>query len=259
MIDWRALDGEVRRGALMLPPGYDGEQPLPLIVWVYGGVPLSDHLYRFGVRGLSFGDAHLLATRGYAVLWPDMPMADRDPLRQLPGLVLPAVNRAIDLGIADPQRLGLLGHSYGGYCALALLTQTTRFRAAVACSMTACDFPSAYGMLTAGGDSKAWGYAEGTPWRLGGTLWERREAYIENSPLFYLDRVRTPVLLIHGTEDEYSDAQAVEAFSALRRLGQRVELRRYRGEGHSPRLFTEPNLRDVTERVLAWFDEHLLT
>lgn len=83
---------------------------------------------------------------------------------------------------------------------------------------------------------------------------KRREAYVENSPFFYLDRVRTPLLVICGTAEREEEMQARQTFGALRRLGKRVELRLYRDEDHDPSAWTERNLRDVAERILGWFD-----
>ena len=194
------------------------------------------------------------------MLRPDLPLGDRDPLRPLPGLVLPAVLRLIELGIADPDRIGLMGFSNGGYLTLALLTQTTLFRAAVAVAGIV-NLTSFYGILDEHGGS--WGVAycegEGAPGRMGGSLWENRDAYIENSPLFYLDRVQTPVLLAAGTGDfrDADAAQAQEAFSALRRLGQQVELRLYHGEIHATPYWSRPNLQDLCDHVLDWFETHL--
>jgi len=256
VIEWRAPDGKAQHGALLLPPTHVEGERVPLIVEIYGGSMASNQVHRFGFGGRHADNAQLLAAKGYAVLYPDLPMENRDPLRQILPQVLPAVNRAIDLGIADPDRLGLMGHSYGGYSTLALLTQTTRFRAAV-CSAGMVNLTSFYGTLTKDGDSQWLGWSESGQARLGGSLWERREAYIENSPLFYLDRVRTPLLLVHGCEDLGAHAQAGEAFNALRRLGQPVELRRYHKEGHWPGTWSETNLRDLCERVLCWFDEYL--
>ncbi len=101
------------------------------------------------------------------------------------------------------------------------------------------------------------GWCETGQGRLGGSLWERRDAYIENSPLFYLDRACTPLLLACGTDDADEVRQAGEAFSALRRLGKRVELRQYQGEGHRLGTWSDAAYRDLCTRVLEWFDEHL--
>ena len=228
---------------------------MPVIVQVYGGDDGSNALHFFG-GDESVLNWQILAGQGYGVLYPDMAMKEGDPLRQLPGLVLPAVDKLVELGIADPERVGLMGHSFGGYCVLALLTLTTRFRAAVA-SAAAVNFTSFYGALTEGGDSMWLGWVERGQPRMGGSLWEKREAYIENSPLFYFDRVDTPLLLVCGTRHPEEAAQAGEAFSALRRLGKRVEARLYEGEDHPPVMWSEPSTRDLCSRVVSWFDEYL--
>ena len=207
---------------------------------------------------LASNDAYLYASHGYAVLLPDIPLGPRDARRGIPRSVLPAVNRVVELGIADPARIGVMGQSYGGYSVLALITQTDMFAAAV-CSAGAVNLTSFYGALTTTGDTKWLGWSESGQARLGGCLWENRDAYIENSSLFYLDRVSTPLLLLSGDDDPGAFTQASETFSALRRLGQRVELRNYKGEGHAPPGWSEPNLRDVLDRTVAWFDEHMKT
>jgi len=257
LIEWRCPDSKIRRGALLLPPTYVEGQRLPVIFQVYGDSSDSYLLHEFGCAPGGWGvvNNQLLASRGYAILCPDLPMKDRDPMRQLPSLLLPAVNQLIDLGIADPKRLGLMGHSYGAYCVLALLTQTVFFGAAV-CSAGMVNFTSAYGAVSDDGDSGC-GYFEVGQGRMGGTLWKRRSSYIENSPLFYFDRVSTPLLLVCGTEDKGATAQTKEAFSALRRLGQRVELRLYHGEDHWPGVWSENNKKDLCHRVIDWFDTYL--
>ena len=255
LVTWRGADGAQMEGTLLLPPRYVEGQPLPTIVEVYGGALGSRALHVFGGSPVIV-QGQLLASRGYAVFYPDMPMEKRDPLRQLPGLVLPAINRLIDLGIADPQRLGLMGNSYGSYCALSLLTQTDRFQAAVVSAVFA-NLTSVYGSLNEDGHGRWLGWCESGQARLGGSLWEQRSAYIENSPLFYLDRVTTPLLLASGTVHAEEPAQAGEVFSALRRLDKRVELRLYEGQDHAPRSWSEPSHRDFADRAIQWFDTHL--
>ena len=256
LVTWRGADGARRQGTLLLPPQYVEGQALPTIVEVYGGS--EGYGLDYHVFGVSDGLVHgqLLASRGYAVFWPDMPLEERDPRRQMPGLVLPAINRLIDLGIADPQRLGLMGNSYGSYCALSLLTQTDRFQVA-AISAVYANLTSVYGALDEHGHSKWLGWCESGQFRVGGSLWARRDSYIENSPLFYLDRVTTPLLIGSGTLQAEEPAQAGEVFSALRRLGQRVELRLYEGMDHAPPIWSEPNHRDFVERAVQWFDTYL--
>jgi dipeptidyl aminopeptidase/acylaminoacyl peptidase len=166
------------------------------------------------------------------------------------------VNQLVELGIADPERVGVMGNSYGGYCTLGLLVQTGRFRAAVA-NAGFYDLVSAYITMDPTGISRWLGWAESGQGRMGGSLWEKRNAYIENSPLYYLDRVTTPVLLTCGSEDMVPPAQAAGVFVGLRRLGKEAELREYEGEGHWTGMWSEPAYRDLAERVPAWLDEHL--
>jgi len=138
---------------------------------------------------------------------------------------------------------------------MTLITQTNRFRAAVSMAGLV-NLTSFYGVLTDEGASLCIDWAESGQGRMGGTLWDKRANYIENSPLFYLDRVNTPVLLVSGTADP-GVAQSEAAFSALRRLGKRVELCLYHQEDHSPVYWSEASLRDLCQRVLAWFNNYL--
>jgi dienelactone hydrolase len=214
------------------------------------------------VLSLSTGEATTIATRiaqeyGVGISWsPDSTqLAYFTAERGQPGRAF-TVDALLERGIADPDRLGLMSQSYGGYCTLALLTQTARFKAAVAVAgMT--NLTSFYGILSPRGDNPWLGWSESGQGRLGGSLWEQRAAYIENSPLFYFDRVETPLLLVSGTASPGEAAQAGEAYSALRRLGKRVELRLYDGEDHWPGFWAAANYRDFAERVVSWFGEHL--
>ncbi len=255
LVSWRDKRGQQRQAALLLPPGYTEGRRVPLIINVYGGDDNSGALDQFGFGGYNFDNADLLAAHGYAVLHPDMPMEDHAPLRQLPSLVRAAVHRVVDLGIADPARLGVIGHSYGGYCVLALLTQSRLFRAAV-CSAGIVELTSFYSEFW-NGQNFRWAWAERGQGRMGGTPWEKREAYIRNSPFFLLDRVAAPVLLVSGTDVEEDARQAKEAFGALRRLDRTVELRLYQGEGHNLSTWSADSVRDLASRVLKWFEKYL--
>jgi acetyl esterase/lipase len=255
LLEYRTDDGAIVHAALLLPPDYREGQVVPVIVEVYGGSLQSADIYRFGVSQ-SVLHGQLLTSQGYAVLYPDMPLNGDDPLKQLSRLVLPAIQHLVNMGIADPQRVGLLGHSYGGYCTLALLTQTSLFSAAVACAGFS-DLVSAYVSMDEDGTDSWLGWCESGQGRMGGSLWEKRERYIENSPVFHLDRVQTPVLLIGGSEDKIASAQSEAVFVGLRRLGKPVELRRYNGEGHWPGTWSEQSYRDLSQRVIAWFDYYL--
>ena len=257
LVEYFDSDGVRRRASLLLPPDYVEGRQVPMVTVVYGGDMGSQQVHSFGLfPSLCRADAYLFASHGYAVLQPDIPLGPSDPRRGIPRSVLPAVNKVVELGIVDLARIGVLGQSYGGYSVLALITQSKMFAAAV-CSAADVNLTSSYGNLNDAGDSMRLGWCESGQARLGGSLWENRDAYIENSSLFYLDRVAKPLLIFSGDDDPGAFAQASETFSALRRLGQRVELRNYKGEGHWPGSWSAPNLRDVLDRAIAWFDEYL--
>jgi dipeptidyl aminopeptidase/acylaminoacyl peptidase len=255
LIEYRGFDGQTLRTSVVLPPWYRDGDRLPTLVEVYAGSVESDRLHCFnGSEGILH--PQLLAARGYAIVYPDMPQGDRDLLRQLPGLVMPAVDELVRLGIADPKRVAVMGNSYGGYSTLGLLVQTSLFRAGVV-NAGFSSLISAYLSMDRDGNATFLGWAESGQGRMGGTPWEARDTYIENSPLFYLDRVRTPLLLTCGSEDTVPTSEAEAVFVGLRRLGRAVELRVYEGEDHWPGMWTEAAYRDLHDRVLSWFDRWL--
>ena len=258
LISWQTTTGEQARGAVLLPADYRDGQRVPLISYVYPGWSLSEVLHDWDNYS---GILHpqLLASRGYAVLMPDTPAKELGvPDARLTTAVLLAVNEAVRLGIADPNRLGVMGHSGGGAAVNRIITETGRFKAAVSAAGTS-DAASHFGQLRLWPDGSPDMYGlhneEGA---LGGPPWERPFDYVAASPVFFLDRVETPLLLIYGIEDDAVGVeQGGEMFVGLRRLEKEVTLLRYHGEGHVPTNYSEANRRDLVGRVLAWFDQHL--
>jgi len=150
-----------------------------------------------------------------------------------------------------------MGQSYGGYGVMALITQTPRFRAAI-CNAGYANALSSYLTMRPDGSSFGIGWAEDGHSRIGGSPWEVRERYIENSPIFYLDRVRTPLLIIHGTADSaVPPFLADEIFVGLRRLSREVVYAKYVGETHAQNAWSRPNVLDFWRRVIEWLDKHL--
>jgi dipeptidyl aminopeptidase/acylaminoacyl peptidase len=255
VIDWRGLDGQQLRGALLLPAGYQEGQRYPLVVDVYGGSFRSTSVYSFGLSGSGVENLQLLATRGYTVLLPDTPLRKGTPMQDLLKTVMPGVDRVVDLGVADPERLGVMGHSYGGYSTLSLIAQTTRFKAAVD-SAGPADLISFYGVMDKTGGAGGIGWSETGQGGMVGTPWEVRDRYLENSPLLYLDRVQTPVLIVQGDLDLIT-LQSDEVFVALRRLGKEVVYAKYAGEDHWEGTWSAANATDYWNRVITWFETHL--
>jgi len=257
LIEWLSDDGQPLRGTLLLPSDYQEGVRYPLIVWVYGGLLLSNDFDHFGLAAPGPFNMQLLATRGYAILLPDMPLGAGTQMLDMAKTVLPGVSKAIELGVADPSRLGIMGHSFGGYSTLSLIVQTSRFRAAIEASGLG-DLVGGYGAMREDGTAFGISIEEQGPGSMGGTPWEVRDRYIANSPVYYFDRIKTPLLMLQGTEDPAVAAfLGDEVFVDLRRLGKEVEYVRYEGEGHSPLSWKYANQVDFCNRVIAWFDIHL--
>jgi dipeptidyl aminopeptidase/acylaminoacyl peptidase len=146
-----------------------------------------------------------------------------------------------------------MGHSFGGYSTMALIVQTTRFKAAVN-SAGLANWIGMFGEM--GKDGSAYGIPQAQ--RLGGPPWTLREGYIKNSPIFYLDKIETPVLILHGSADQaVARFLADEIFVGLRSLGKEVTYALYDGESHFQNSWGFANQIDYAQRIIDWFDTHL--
>ncbi len=257
LVSWTSKDGHSLTGLLLLPADYTPGKRYPTIVDLYPDSDFSFLLNAFG--GSNFGGAdnqHLWTTRGYAVLMVStVVLPDEASMRSIANGVVPAVEKLIDMGIADPNAVGLRGGSFGGYGTLAVITQTNLFKAAVV-SAGYPNLVSVVGELD--NDGRAGGATEVTQrqHKLHATLWENPKLYIENSPVFYLDKVTTPVLIIHGTIDDHVQvSQARELYADLQQLGKEAMLRQYEGEGHVVAKFA--NAADSIYSQIEWFNKHL--
>lgn len=269
VIDYRGADGQALKAGVILPPGYRAGQRYPVVTWVYGGHMVSgldDYWLDRYMPG--FYNLQLYAARGYVVLVPSMPLkrtGKNAHLTELTKGVLPAVDRLVELGIADAERIGVMGQSYGGFSVMGLATQTNRFKAGVALAGISDLTAFYYGF-----DPTARGYpgvehekslnppiAEVGAAGLGAPPYEDPSLYWRGSPLSHADRVETPLLLVHGEFDGRGNlGQAETFFSALQRQGKTARLLRYWGENHA--LATSPaNIRSVFEESVAWFDRYL--
>lgn len=268
---YRNGDGEHMYASILLPVGYTEGETYPLITHVYPGVIIPADAGRAGnVHTTSPQHSlQLFAAMGYAVLYPSIPLPDApaslDPLLELTSNVLPAVETAISMGIADPDQLALYGHSYGGYAAIALLTQTRRFDVAIASASFAdllgyySTFEITHRYLPFAHELEQLNMAElereeGTI-RMRSLPWDDQLRYLRNSPISHLQRIETPLLLIHGDLDAAPITQSESVFMGLYRLGKRARFIRYWGEGHT--LDSPANIRDYWVRVSDWLESHL--
>jgi dipeptidyl aminopeptidase/acylaminoacyl peptidase len=256
LIEWRGIDGAKLSGTLLLPPDFRAGRPVPLAVFVYGGAQGAVYLHRFGIWGdMPTFNMHVLATRGYAVLHPDAPVREGSPMRDLVESVITGVNAAVEQGFADPDRLAVMGQSYGSYSTLALITQTKRFKAAIiTAAVLHPDLLSDYLEMSPDGTDRSTGYYEHGQGNMGGTPWQFKDRYIDNSPIYLFDKIETPLLIGQGAKDGKlipSDAM----FVALRRLNKEVEYRIYENEEHV--ISQKPNVLDFWNRRLEFLDDHL--
>ncbi len=267
LIQYRGVDGDSLKGVLLLPPDYEEGEQYPMVTWVYAGSTFEDTLSGSFEKGSGSAlNPQLFTAHGYVVLFPSMPLARdgvaSDPYIDLPKGVIAAVDKAIDLGIADPDRLAVAGHSYGGYSTYTLVTYTNRFKAAIAMDGDA-DLLTSYAKFDA--DQRYWDNAqerrEGATWsetsqgRMGEPPWSALWRYLRNSPFFYLDRIETPLMIIQSDMDFVPVIHGEEMFSGLYRLGKTARFVRYWGEGHVPA--SPANIRDMWTRIYEWLDQYL--
>ncbi|MGH7447211.1 MAG: alpha/beta hydrolase family protein, partial [Longimicrobiales bacterium] len=255
LVDWRSADGTVLQGVLYRPDGFDPARKYPMMVYFYER--LSDNLHGHVVpaAGSSSINISFYVSRGYLVFTPDIPYRIGYPGESAFNAVVPGVLSLLSRGFVDEQRVGVQGHSWGGYQIAYLLTKTDIFRAAEAGAPVA-NMVSAYGGIRwESGMSRMFQY-ERTQSRLGGTLWDAPMRFIENSPIFWADKVNTPLLMMHNDEDGAVPwEQGIEYFVALRRLGKPVWMLNYNGEAHG--LRKEVNRKDWAVRMQQFFDHYL--
>lgn len=255
LVDWRSAHGEILQGVLYKPEGFDAAKQYPMMVYFYER--LSDNLndYVIPAAGGSSINISFYVSRGYLVFTPDIPYRIGYPGESAMNAVVPGVLELIDRGFVDPARIGVQGHSWGGYQIAYMVTKTNLFAAAEAGAPVA-NMISAYGGIRwSTGMSRMFQY-EKTQSRIGGTLWEAPLHFIENSPIFWADKVETPLLMMHNDQDGAVPwEQGIEYFVALRRLRKPVWLLNYNGEDHG--LRKEQNRKDWTIRMQQFFDHYL--
>ncbi|HEX6974966.1 MAG TPA: prolyl oligopeptidase family serine peptidase [Vicinamibacterales bacterium] len=245
LVPYRDADGKQLYGVLRYPVGYEKGKTYPTVFELYE---------TFFDNGFN-ARAAFLANHGYAVFHPSVNLVVGQPGEAWVKGVTSAANRLIEMGIADPDKLGVQGTSYGGYATVLLITQTDRFKAAVNVSGKV-DMVSFYT------DSPRLGVRnthapEKSQDRIGGTLWEYPERYLEHSAVLRADRIKTPLLTISGDQDPNVPAsQSREIYYALRRLGKEVEWVRYVNGAHRPPNSVSEAV-DFEQRIVSWYDKHL--
>lgn len=256
LINYTSTDGEKLSGILVKPENFDPTKKYPMVVYIYER--LSENLHRFRVPTVNAGqiiNPTFYASNGYLVLMPDIAYKVGTPGQSALRCVLPAIQAVADKGFVDEKAIGINGQSWGGYQIAYMVTQTNRFKAAVAGAPVA-NMTSAYSGIRWGSGLPRQFQYEKTQSRIGATLWEAPMKYLENSPVFMADRVQTPLLMIHNDQDDAVPwYQGIEYFLALRRLGKEAYLLNYNGEPHN--LAKRSTARDFSVRMFQFFEHHL--
>ncbi|MEM6645549.1 MAG: prolyl oligopeptidase family serine peptidase [Bacteroidota bacterium] len=254
LIEWTTPDDVRLQGVVIKPDGFEEGKQYPVLVYFYRF--MSQRLHQFNDPRVNHRPSFpVYASDGYIVFLPDVRFQIGAPGISATRAVVSGVQKLVDLGWADPAALGLHGHSWSGYQTAFIVTQTDMFDAAVA-GAPVSNMTSAYGGIRwASGRARQFQY-EKTQSRLGGSLWEVPERYIDNSPLFFADRITTPTLIQFGDDDGAVPwYQGIELYLAMRRLDKDVVFLQYRGEGHH--LSSYANKLDYAIKMKEYFDHYL--
>jgi dipeptidyl aminopeptidase/acylaminoacyl peptidase len=255
LIDYVNADGKHLKAILTKPENFDPSKKYPLIVYIYEQLTNNLHRYVAPAPGGSSINVTRYASNGYIVLQPDIVYDLGYPGESALKCVLPATQKVIAMGFVDPQRVGIQGHSWGGYQISYMITKTSLFRA-VEAGASVVDMFGGYGGIRWGtGMSRAFQY-EKTQSRIGVTPWENPLIYMENSPLFGIEKIHTPYLTMANDEDDAVPwQQGIEFFTAMRRLGKEAYMFVYNGEKHG--LRQRDNQKHWTVHLAEYFDYYL--
>jgi dipeptidyl aminopeptidase/acylaminoacyl peptidase len=254
LVTWMSMDGVPRQGLLYKPENFDPSKKYPMISYFYED--LSDGLHSYiPPNGRNVINPTHYASNGYIVFEPDIYYEMGYPGPSAVKSIVPGVQKLLERGYIDPKRLGLQGQSWGGYQALYIITQTQMFAAAMA-GAPVVDMFSAYGGIRWGsGVNRSMQYEAGQS-RIGASPWEAQNLYIQNSPLFFLPRVTTPLFIMsNDMDDAVPWWQGIELFVGMRRLGKEAYLINYNNDVHNPQ--SRANQKDVAEKMQAFFDNKL--
>ncbi|WP_395009652.1 prolyl oligopeptidase family serine peptidase [Undibacterium sp.] len=255
LVEYVGTDGKKLQGALFLPANYQAGKAYPTVVYIYEKLSQGLNSYTPPMVGGGGFNRSYYTSHGYAVFTPDITYRLNDPGVSAKESVLPALQAAIATGVVDAKRVGLQGHSWGGYQTAFLITQTDVFKAASA-GAALTNMISMYSLVYKNSGSTNQAIFESSQGRFLGTYNDHWEAYVRNSPVFFARNVKTPLLMLQNDVDGAVDyTQGVEYFNTLRRAGKDVIMLEYPGENHG--LIKKPNQKDYMQRMKEFFDFHL--
>ncbi|MFH0990352.1 MAG: prolyl oligopeptidase family serine peptidase [bacterium] len=255
LISWMAADGKPLEGLLYKPENFDLKKKYPLISYFYER--MSDGLHRYIAPAPSASTINIsfFVSRGYIVFVPDIRYQVGYPGKSALDCIVPGILKLVAQGFIDSSKIGIQGQSWGGYQAAYMVANSKMFAAAGA-GAPVSNMTSAYGGIRwESGMSRMFQY-EKTQSRIGATLWEAPMLYIENSPIFRVPYINTPLLIMSNDADGAVPwYQGIEFFTALRRLQKPAWLLVYNGEAHN--LVQRKNRKDLSIRLSQFFDHYL--
>ena len=254
LVRWISTDGHEQKGLLYKPENFDPSKKYPMVSYFYE--QLSNNLHNYvAPNGRNVINPTHYASNGYLVFEPDIHYEVGYPGPSAMKSIIPGVQMLLARGYVDPKRLGLQGQSWGGYQTLYMITQSQMFAAAMA-GAPVVNMTSAYGGIRWGSGIARSGQYESGQSRIGGSIWEYPTRFIENSPLFWLDRVTTPLFIMaNDADDAVPWYQGIETFVGMRRLGKEVYFISYNNDVHNPQ--SRANQKDIAMRMQQFFDNKL--
>jgi dipeptidyl aminopeptidase/acylaminoacyl peptidase len=255
LVKWTSLDGRELQGLLYKPENFDPARKYPMIVNFYEKTSSEINRHRIPEPGRSTIDYHYYTSNGYLIFNPDVYYIDGYPGQSAYNCVMPGIMSLIEKGFVDEKHIGAQGHSWGGYQVAYLATRTSLF-AAIESGAPVVNMYSAYGGIRwESGLNRSMQY-EHQQSRIGATIWEAPHLYWENSPLFAIEKVETPILIMANDQDGAVPwYQGIEFFIAMRRLGKPAWLLNYNGEPHWAQKL--PNRIDFQKRMSQFFNHYL--
>lgn len=255
LVNWISLDGKALTGMLVKPENFDPNKKYPLLVNFYEKSSDGIHRHRTPKAERSSLNYSFYTSRGYVIFNPDIEYRIGYPGESAYNCVIPGITSLVEKGFIEKDNIGVQGHSWGGYQIAYLVTKTDIFKAAES-GAPVPNMISAYGGIRWWtGLSRQFQY-EHTQSRIGGTPWEYPARYIENSPIFNIDKINTPLLIMHNDADGHVPwYQGIEFFVSLRRLGKPSWFLNYNDEPHWP--LKKQNRTDFNIRMAQFFDHYL--
>lgn len=257
LIRWKSYRGKELEGLIYKPDDFDPNKSYPMLVYFYELYADRKHVHYIPKPTASIIFATEYTSAGYVVFMPDIRYDPGYPARGAYDCIMSGTDVVLEkYANIDSTRLGLQGQSWGGYQTAQLITMTTRYKAAMAGAPVSNMF-SAYGGIRWGSGLNRQFQYERSQSRIGKTIWEAPELYVENSPLFGLPQVQTPLLIMHNDKDGAVPwYQGIELFVGLRRLNKPVWMLNYNEDDHN--LMKDANRRDLSIRMRQFFDHYLL-